>query len=251
MPDLSSIDIKYLTGVGPKKAELLKKEIGIYSLEDLLYYFPYKYIDRSHTYRVSEITGIMPYIQLRGKIICYEAAGEGRNRRLTAQFTDGTGFIELVWFKGIRFIPEKYTIGREYVLFGKPTPFGNKLNIAHPEIETPDASPISQGAGLQAYYSTTEKMKGQFIHSAALLKMVANLWNNLPGPVQETLPPRLLDELHLMPVQEALRQIHFPASPDRLRQAQYRLKFEELFYLQLNILRYTKQRQIKDRKSVV
>lgn len=245
MPDLSSIDIKYLTGVGPKKAELLKKEIGIYSLEDLLYYFPYKYIDRSHTYRVSEITGIMPYIQLRGKIICYEAAGEGRNRRLTAQFTDGTGFIELVWFKGIRFIPEKYTIGREYVLFGKPTPFGNKLNIAHPEIETPDASPISQGAGLQAYYSTTEKMKGQFIHSAALLKMVANLWNNLPGPVQETLPPRLLDELHLMPVQEALRQIHFPASPDRLRQAQYRLKFEELFYLQLNILRYTKQRQIK------
>ena len=245
MPALSSIDIKYLAGVGPKKADLLKKEIGIYSVEDLLYYFPYKYIDRSHIYRICEITGSMPYIQLRGKIMSFDPVGEGRNRRLTAKFGDGTGIIELVWFKGIRYIAEKYTIGTEYILFGKPTLFGNRLNIAHPELETPDNSPISQGTGLQAYYSSTEKMKNHFLHSAAILKMMAQLWTHLPGPIFETLPAYLIQQQHLMPIQEALRQIHFPTSPDMLRKAQYRFKFEELFYLQLNILRYTKQRQIK------
>lgn len=245
MPALSSIDIKYLAGVGPKKADLLKKEIGIYSVEDLLYYFPYKYIDRSHIYRICEITGSMPYIQLRGKIMSFDPVGEGRNRRLTAKFGDGTGIIELVWFKGIRYIAEKYTIGTEYILFGKPTLFGNRLNIAHPELETPDNSPISQGTGLQAYYSSTEKMKNHFLHSAAILKMMAQLWTHLPGPISETLPAYLIQQQHLMPIQEALRQIHFPTSPDMLRKAQYRFKFEELFYLQLNILRYTKQRQIK------
>ena len=131
MSDLSTRDIKFLPGVGPKKAELFNKELKIFSYEDLLYYFPYKYIDRSRTYKIREIDGNMPYIQLRGKIINFELQGEGKGRRLVARFTDGTGIIELIWFKGLKFITEKYKIGTEYTLFGKPTRFGSKFNIAH------------------------------------------------------------------------------------------------------------------------
>ena len=241
MSDLSTRDIKFLPGVGPKKAELLNKELKIFSFEDLLYYFPYKYIDRSRTYKIKEIDGNMPYIQLRGEILNFETQGEGKGRRLIARFSDGTGIIELVWFKGIKFIIEKYKPGVEYTLFGKPTRFGSKFNIAHPEIDPIDDI-IDKAPGLQAYYSTTEKMKSHFLNSKAIQKIIYNLWN---GPLPETLPAQVIARSQVIYLTEAIQNIHFPQSPDLLRRAQFRLKFEELFYLQLNILRFTRQRQKK------
>ncbi len=244
MSDLSTRDIKFLPGVGPKKAELFNKELKIFSFEDLLYYSPYKYIDRSRTYKIKEIDGNMPYIQLRGEILNFETQGEGKGRRLIARFSDGTGIIELVWFKGIKFIIEKYKPGIEYTLFGKPTRFGSKFNIAHPEIDPIDDI-IDKAPGLQAYYSTTEKMKSHFLNSKAIQKIMYNLWKSINGPLPETLPAQVIARSQVIYLTEAIQNIHFPQSPDLLRKAQFRLKFEELFYLQLNILRFTRQRQKK------
>lgn len=244
MSDLSTRDIKFLPGVGPKKAELFNKELKIFSFEDLLYYFPYKYIDRSRTYKIKEIDGNMPYIQLRGEILNFETQGEGKGRRLIARFSDGTGIIELVWFKGIKFIIEKYKPGIEITLFGKPTRFGSKFNIAHPEIDPIDDI-IDKAPGLQAYYSTTEKMKSHFLNSKAIQKIMYNLWKSINGPLPETLPAQVIARSQVIYLTEAIQNIHFPQSPDLLRKAQFRLKFEELFYLQLNILRFTRQRQKK------
>ena len=244
MSDLSTRDIKFLPGVGPIKAELFNKELKIFSFEDLLYYFPYKYIDRSRTYKIKEIDGNMPYIQLRGEILNFETQGEGKGRRLIARFSDGTGIIELVWFKGIKFIIEKYKPGIEYTLFGKPTRFGSKFNIAHPEIDPIDDI-IDKAPGLQAYYSTTEKMKSHFLNSKAIQKIMYNLWKSINGPLPETLPAQVIARSQVIYLTEAIQNIHFPQSPDLLRKAQFRLKFQELFYLQLNILRFTRQRQKK------
>ena len=241
MSELSMNDIKFLPGVGPKRAELFNKELGIYSYEDLLYYYPYKYIDRSRTYTIREINGTMPYIQLRGKIVRYETQGEGYKRRLTAIFADATGTIELVWFKGIKYIQDRYKPGTEYTLFGRPTLFGSRLNIAHPEIDPVDVE-IDGNTGLQPYYTTTEKLKSHFLNSKAVQKIIATLWKVIPRSLPETLPAAVIARAHVIYLNEALYNIHFPQSPDVLRKAQFRLKFEELFYLQLNILRYTRQR---------
>ena len=241
MSELSMNDIKFLPGVGPKRAELFNKELGIYSYEDLLYYYPYKYIDRSRTYTIREINGTMPYIQLRGKIVRYETQGEGYKRRLTTIFADATGTIELVWFKGIKYIQDRYKPGTEYTLFGRPTLFGSRLNIAHPEIDPVDVE-IDGNTGLQPYYTTTEKMKSHFLNSKAVQKIIATLWKVIPRSLPETLPAAVIARAHVIYLSEALYNIHFPQSPDVLRKAQFRLKFEELFYLQLNILRYTRQR---------
>ena len=186
----------------------------------------------------------MPYIQLRGEILNFETQGEGKGRRLIARFSDGTGIIELVWFKGIKFIIEKYKPGIEYTLFGKPTRFGSKFNIAHPEIDPIDDI-IDKAPGLQAYYSTTEKMKSHFLNSKAIQKIMYNLWKSINGPLPETLPAQVIARSQVIYLTEAIQNIHFPQSPDLLRKAQFRLKFEELFYLQLNILRFTRQRQKK------
>lgn len=243
MPDLYSLNIKYLPGVGPKRAELLAKELEIRSFHDLLYYFPYKYIDRSKTYRICELDGNMPYIQLKGRIIAYSTHGEGARRRLSATFSDGTGSIELVWFKGLRFVTDKYKTGVEYTLFGKPTLFNGRLNIAHPELDTIDET--DKRYTLQGYYNTTEKMKNAFVNSKALQKMVYNLWESLQGPLDETLPQEIIQAAKVIGLTDAIRNIHFPDSVEALRKAEYRLKFEELFYLQLQILRYTKLRNRK------
>lgn len=244
MNDLASLNIKYLPGVGPKRAELLNKELEIFTYLDLLHYYPYKYIDRSKTYKISEIDGSMPYIQLRGRIVSYNTLGEGARRRLTALFTDGTGVIELVWFKGIRYIVDRYKPGTEYTLFGKPTLFNGKFNIAHPELDPIDDR-IDNTTGLQGYYTTTEKMKNAFLNSKALQKMVYTLLAGIQGPLPETLPAPVISHLQLMGLTDALRNIHFPVSVNHLRRAELRLKFEELFYLQLHILRYTRLRNQK------
>ena len=244
MTDLAKLDIKYLPGVGPKRAELLNKELEIFTYLDLLHYYPYKYIDRSKTYKISEIDGSMPYIQLRGRIVSYNTHGEGARRRLTALFSDGTGVIELVWFKGIRYITDRYKPSTEYTLFGRPTLFNGKFNIAHPELDPIDDR-IDNTTGLQGYYTTTEKMKNAFLNSKALQKMVYTLLAGIQAPLPETLPAPVIAHMQLMGITDALRNIHFPVSVGHLRRAEMRLKFEELFYLQLHILRYTRLRNQK------
>ncbi len=242
--DLGQRDLKYLQGVGPRRAELLAKELNIRSVEDLIYYFPYKYIDRSKTYKIAEISGQMPFIQLRGRILSYETIGEGRSARLTARFSDGTGVIELVWFKGAKFIQDKYKVNTEYTLFGKPALFGSRYNIAHPEIDPID-NDLDKNTGLQGYYNTTDAMKRNFLNAKAIQKIIYTLFKTLPGQFTETLPAFVIAKANCIYLNDALKNIHFPESTDMLAKATYRLKFEELFYLQLNILRFTRLRQNK------
>ena len=249
MFDLTTRDIKYLQGVGPQRATMLNKELEIFSLHDLLYYFPYKYVDRSRLYYIHEIDGNMPYIQLKGQILSFETIGEGRQRRLVAHFSDGTGVVDLVWFQGIKYLIGKYKAHEEYIVFGKPTIFNGRINIAHPDIDPAKDLTLS-AMGLQPYYNTTEKMKRAGLNSHALEKLMSNAFALLQGPLLETLSPKVVEENHLMSLDEAIRNIHFPQNPEKLRRAQYRLKFEELFYVQLNILRYTKDRQRKYRGLV-
>lgn len=246
MFDLSTRDIKFISGVGTQKAAVLSKELGIYSLRDLIYYFPYKYVDRSRIYYIHEIDGNMPYIQLKGKIVGFETFGEGRRRRLVAHFSDGTGVVELVWFQGVKYVLNKYKLHEEYIVFGKPTLFNGRINVAHPDVDKPDDGQLFS-SGLQPYYSTTEKMKRSFLNSHAIEKMMRTVVQQMQEPLPETLPLQILTKNHLMSLTEALKNIHFPGNPDLLRRAQYRLKFEELFYVQLNILRYAKDRQRKYR----
>ena len=246
MLDLTERDIKFLQGVGPQRAAMLNKELNIGSFHDLLYYFPYKYVDRSRLYYIHEIDGNMPYIQLKGQILSFETLGEGRQRRLVAHFSDGTGVVDLVWFQGIKYLMGRYKAHEEYIVFGKPTVFNGRINVAHPDIDLPKDLTLSS-MGLQPYYNTTEKMKRAGLNSHALEKLVANIFASLKEPLPETLSPNIVEKHHLMPLNEALRNIHFPQNPELLRKAQYRLKFEELFYIQLNILRYAKDRQRKFR----
>ena len=246
MFDLTTRDIKYLQGVGPQRATLLNKELNIFSLHDLLYYFPYKYVDRSRLYYIHEIDGNMPYIQLKGQILSFETIGEGRQRRLVAHFSDGTGVIDLVWFQGIKYLMGRYKAHEEYIVFGKPTVFNGRINVAHPDIDPAKDLTLST-MGLQPYYNTTEKMKRAGLNSHALEKLMGNAFALLQGAMPETLSQKVVEEHHLMSLDEAIRNIHFPQNPEKLRKAQYRLKFEELFYVQLNILRYAKDRQRKYR----
>ena len=234
----------YLTGVGPKRAEILRKEANIVSFEDMLYYFPYKYVDRSRFYTVSEINGTMPYIQLKGRIVFFDTAAEGRGRRLIGKFTDGTGTIDLVWFQGIKVITGKYKTGQEYIVFGKPAEYAHTYTIAHPEIDpVENASQVANG--LVPFYNTTEKMKKTFLTSRALQNLQFTLLTNLNWHIPETLPAHILAGLKVMSLSEAMKNIHFPESAEKLRQAQFRLKFDELFYIQLNILRTATLRRNK------
>lgn len=244
MADLSNTDIKYLPGIGPKKAEIFNKEVDIFSIEDLIRFYPYKYIDKSRIYYIHEIDGTMPYIQLRGRITAFETVGEKRHKRLIAHFTDGTGFIDLVWFQGSRFITDKYKVNTTYLIFGKPTSFGSKFNIAHPDID-PYIEGKSDLSTLSGYYSTTEVMKKHYLNSKAIQKIIQNSLTSALANYSETLPDYIVRQANLVSIKEAIRNIHFPLDAALLRDAQYRLKFEELFYIQLNILRYSTERRNK------
>ena len=246
MLDLDKRSIMYLSGVGPKKADILQKEAGISSYEDLLFYFPYKYIDRSRFYKVAEVTGDMPYIQLKGRILYFDTLGEGRTKRLIGKFTDGTGTIDLVWFKGIHYVTEKIKPGVDYIVFGKPTEFGHIYNIAHPDIDSvAEADKVANG--LTPFYSTTEKMKKAFLNSRAIQNLQYTLLTGLNWTLPETLPDTVLKRIQMISFPEAIRNIHFPESVDMLRKAQLRLKFDELFFIQLNLLRtaHLRQRKLK------
>ena len=244
MLDITTRDIKFLPGVGEQRATLLSRELGIRSLHDLLYYFPYKYIDRSRVFKVSELGGQLQHVQLLGEIRSFEEMGEGASRRLVGHFTDGTAFVDLVWFRGIKFVKNKLKLNTRYVVFGKPSMFNGRVNIAHPDVD--DASLLKLDTmGLQPYYNTTEKMKRSGLNSNAMLKLVQNLFTLLSAPIQETLSADIIQKNGLMSIDDALRIIHFPRNPKELQLAQYRLKFEELFYIQLNILHYAKERQMR------
>lgn len=237
MEDKLNSEIKFLSGVGPKRAELLNKELGIYTFRDLLYFFPYRYIDRTRFYRISELHSDLPYIQVKGKITGYEKVGGKRGQgRLVAGFSDGTGEIELIWFKGHKWIPESYKPGVEYIIFGKPTVFKNRINLVHPDIDDISKEKILS-TRLQPMYSTTEKLKNNYLTSKAIQKLVNSLLELVGQNIKETLPSGILKRVGLIPLWEALQNIHYPDNPDMLRKAEFRLKFEELFYIQLKILR--------------
>ena len=242
--DLHQRAITYLPGVGPKRAEVLQKEVNLASYEDLLYYIPYKYMDRSRFYRVSDINGSMPYIQLKGRILSFETLGEGSAKRLIGKFSDGTGTIDLVWFKQIHWVTNKLKPDVDYIVFGKPTLFGNSFNMVHPDVD-----PIEQAAqvaqGLTPYYNTTERMKKIGLNSRALQNLIFNLLSNLQWQVPEILSPDLLQRTKLISLSDALRQIHFPESIEMMRKAQQRLKFDELFFIQLNLLQRADRRKRK------
>ena len=239
MPDLRHTDIQYMHGVGPKRAELLRKELGISTYYDLLYYFPFRYIDRSVINHVKDLHGDETAVQLRGRFLTFNAVGEGRKRRLQALFTDGTGTIEIVWFNRVASIQRTYNTNTEYILFGKPSLFNNHLNIVHPEVDLANSDVVTQG--LQGVYNLTEVLRNRSFTSRAIHKLVLTLLDT-PGVkhIEETLPPELMQRYHLMPLAEALRNIHIPTDQQTLQRAQFRLKFEELFFLELNILHYIK-----------
>ena len=249
MLDLNQRSLMYLPGVGPKKAEVLRKEAGLSSYEDLLYYFPYKYVDRSHFYKISEIVGSMPYIQLKGRIMRFETVGEGRSRRLVAKFSDGTGTIDLVWFKGLGYVTGKYKLETEYIVFGKPAEFGHTCNIPHPDIDPVDKAD-QVAAGLTPFYNTTEKMKKSFLNSRAIQNLQYTLLGSLNWDLPETLPAEVLSRIRMMPLKDAIRNVHFPESAEKLRLARLRLKFDELFFIQLNTLRTAGERRRKLRGIV-
>lgn len=248
--DLAYQDIKFLPGVGPKKADLLNKELGIRSAEDLLRHYPYKYVDRSRFYYIHEISEEMPFIQLKGRIIRFEKVGEGHNQRLTAIFTDGQETIELVWFKGVKWVLEKYKTGVTYVVFGKPSPFNGRFNLVHPEIEAESQLPAPEQMGLQPFYNTSEKMKSAFLNSKALQKIIFPLVQSIKSGIPETLPAYLLKKYALLNLTDSLVNIHFPKDADLLKKARQRLKFEELFFIQLSILQQTKWRDLHFRGFV-
>ncbi|NLK47869.1 MAG: ATP-dependent DNA helicase RecG [Bacteroidales bacterium] len=240
---LADIDIKFIPGVGPKKADLLAKELNIRTVEDMMRHYPYRYVDRSRFYFVHEISENMPFIQLKGQILQFNTIGEGRSQRLSAIFTDGKDTIELVWFQGIRFILNKYKTGVTYVVFGKPSFFNGKYNIPHPEIDLPSQLPPLEQMGFQPFYNTTEKMKSGFLNSKAIQKIMQGILPFLQEKIPETLPNYVLKKFALMNLTDALINIHFPKNNYALNKDRQRLKFEELFYIQLSILQQTKWRE--------
>ena len=242
-------DIMYLPGVGPKKKEILSRELGINSYGDLLEYYPYKYVDRSKVYHISELTSDMPYVQIKGKILSYEEIDTGkRNKMLVAHFSDGFGVVDLTWFRGAQYIMKTYKVGTEYLVFGKPTVFNGRYQFTHPDMDDATNLQISE-MGMQPYYSTTEKMKKYGFSSRTIEKITKELVRILP-PLPETLPASIVDRLHLVSHDAAFRMIHYPHSHQEMQKAQVRLKFEELFYVQLNILRYASDQRRKYRGYV-
>lgn len=244
MIDIDQHDIKFLPGVGPQRAKLLGEELQIHTLRDLLYTFPYKHIDRSRLYYIHELTVDMPYVQIRGQILSFETEGEGRKRRLIAHFTDGQSIVDLIWFNGIKYVTSAYKTRTDYIVFGRPGMFNGRINIAHPDVEAADSLRLNT-MGLQPYYHTTEKMKRAGLNSRSLEHFTATLFEKLDFPIPETLPSYLVESLNLVSLDEALRHLHYPAGAEDLRKAQLRLKFEELFYIQLNIIKYTRDRRRK------
>ena len=246
MSSILDQDIQFLPSVGPKTKEILSKELGIRSYGDLLEYYPYKYVDRSKIFHISELTSDMPFVQLKGKILSYEEVDIGkRNKMLVAHFSDGYGVVDLVWFRSAQYIIKSYKVGTEYIVFGKPSAYNGRFRFAHPDIDDASKLQISE-MGMQPFYGLTENMKKRGYTSRSIERITRNLVSILP-PLPETLPDFIVNRLHLVSRDAALRMIHYPHSHQEMQKAQVRLKFEELFYVQLNILRYASDQRRKYR----
>ena len=281
MTDILQQDIMYLPGVGPNRKKILSAELGIETFGDLLEYYPYKYVDRSKIYKVSELTGDMPFVQVVGHILSFESFDMGpRKERVVAHFSDGTGIMDLVWFNGGKYAKENYKIGKDYLVFGRPSVYNNRIQVQHPEMEpTPNPSPREgsvdsfsagnpdgeanqtphpwggAGGGFRPYYNTTEKMKKFNLTSRAIERLIRNLIEKLKEPLPETIPDFITHAQgfaipELMSRDKALRTIHYPQNAKELERARVRLKFEELFFVQLNILRYASDQRRKYRGYV-
>ena len=246
MSSILDQDIQFLPSVGTKTKEILSKELGIRSYGDLLEYYPYKYVDRSKIFHISELTSDMPFVQLKGKILSYEEVDIGkRNKMLVAHFSDGYGVADLVWFRSAQYIIKSYKVGTEYIVFGKPSAYNGRFRFAHPDIDDASKLQISE-MGMQPFYRLTENMKKRGYTSRSIERITRNLVSILP-PLPETLPDFIVNRLHLVSRDAALRMIHYPHSHQEMQKAQVRLKFEELFYVQLNILRYASDQRRKYR----
>ena len=238
--------IEYLKGVGPTRAELLKKELNIYTYSDLLHHFPFRYIDKSLIYNISDLSEDLPYIQLRGKIIKFEEKGKFKSKRLIAHFQDDTGIIELVWFKGARWIKSGVKLNSDYIVFGKPSAFNNKFNIVHPELDLLDDN-VNFSPGLQAVYHSTELLNAKGLSSRAISKLVVTLLPHISNNLEENLSPDLIAKLNLPSREKAFNDIHCPKDSKMLVRAQKRLKFEELFFLQLHLIKLKLTRNKKSK----
>ena len=228
----------YVNGVGPTKKQILNKELGIMTIGDMLEYYPYKYVDRSRIYTISSLTQDMSFVQIKGRILSFETFQMGvKKKRLVAHFGDGTGVVDLVWFSGTQYITKNFKVGIDYIVFGKPTIFGGRFQFTHPEIEKAENLQLSQ-MGMQPYYVTTEKMKNSGLTSRSMEKIAKAILTKMPE-LPETLPDYITTPLHLVSRDTAMRNVHYPKSQQDMQKARERLKFEELFYVQLNILRYT------------
>lgn len=248
--DLLGQDIQYLPGVGPSRKKILATELGINTFGDLLMYFPYKYVDRSRLYSIKELTGDMPFIQVKGRILSFETFEMGpRKERVVAHFSDGTAVMDLTWFNGGKFAKKNYKVHTDYIVFGKPTVFNGRINVVHPDIDPADGFELD-GLGLQPYYSTTEKSKKSSLTSRAIEKLTKSLVEKIGYQLPETLPDFITGKLHLMSRSDALKIIHYPKDAKELEKARLRLKFEELFYVQLNIVRYASDHRRKYRGFV-
>ena len=251
MTDILQQDIQYLPGVGPSRKKMLSQELGIETFGDLLQYYPYKHVDRSRIYSIRELTGDMPFVQVCGHILSFETFKmSARKERVVAHFTDGSGKVmDLTWFNGGKYAKQSYKIGTEYIVFGRPNVFNGRINVTHPDIDAADKLELS-AMGMQPYYNTTEKMKKVGLNSRCLERFVKTLLDTIKDPLPETIPSFITNRLHLMSRDEALRKIHYPQNAKELEKARTRLKFEELFYVQLNILRYASDHRRKYRGYV-
>lgn len=232
----------YLPGVGPSRAKLLKEEMGIHTLEDLANYFPFKHIDRSRIYYSHELTGDMPFVQLKGRILSFDEEGKGRKRRLIAHFSDDHGIVDLVWFNVQKWIQDTYKLGKEYIVFGKPNFYNGRFQISHPDIDDASALTLST-MGMQPFYSIPVKAAKRGVTSRMIERLTNTLFRQLSDRVPETLPEVIVRKQLLMSRDEAIRNMHYPANAEALSRASYRLKLEELFYIQLSILKFTADRQ--------
>src|SRR6218665_433000 len=237
--------IEYLKGVGPQKADLLKKELRIFTYSDMLSFYPFRYVDRTKFYKIKEINADLPFVQLRGKIVSTEFVGTKRAKRFVAMFSDGTGILELVWFQGAKWISERIKphMTNEYVIFGKPTAFNGKFNIAHPEIDPVSDENTVLASALQAVYNSTEKLKVRSLDTKGIARLQKTLVMQIRNNIPETLSPAIKDKFQLMSREDALRQIHLPQHPELLKRSEFRLKFDELFFIQLKLLKQKSNRE--------
>lgn len=225
--------IEYLKGVGPAKAELLKKELGIYSFEDLINHFPYRYVDRSKFHKISDLLSESGPVQLKGMIVGIMESGAGRNKRLQAKFQDDSGLIELVWFKGVKWIKDSLKVNEEIIVYGRATQYKGRWNIAHPEISSAKSASV---VGLQPLYSSTERLNVAGLNSKGIQKLTKTLLEQIQGQIEEFLPSKIMEEQRLISREKAIRWIHDPSTEQEAQLARFRLKFEELFFLQLEML---------------